>query len=149
MDPRSWLWRVLRTTIMEATSKTRLRVPRGSRNGERPAPMGVLIGTWRHSPTIANPYAIWASIDSYKRVFRHIVAEDKDRNPLPGLKSNSVKHDSINYMAPFKGLSDMEVKRKVFEVLDQDPPTLRRLPAPSVSRRRQTVQPPCQRLIKA
>jgi hypothetical protein len=130
--------------------KTRLRGPRGAKNGQRPAPMGVMIGTWRHSPlTNANPYAVWASIDSYKRVFRHIVSEDKDRNPLPGLKSNSVGHDSIDYISPFLSLSDQEVKLKVFEVLGEEPPTVTRSRATGLSQRRQTIQPPCQRLIKA
>ena len=128
--------------------EARPRGLRGVRNGDRPPPLGVLVGTWRFSPANSKPYAIWASIDSYKRVFHHIVSEDKDRNPLPGLKSNSVKHSAIDYEPPFSGLSDKEVKLKVFEVLGLEPPVVTRVRQPGPSQRRQTIQPAGQRLIK-
>lgn len=128
--------------------EARTRGLKGSRNGSRPPPRGIFIGTWRFSPpTLRSPYAVWASIDLYKRVFRHIVSEDKARNPLPGLKSNCVKHCDIDYEPPFCGLSNREVKEKVFEVLGEELPVLAmRVLEPGP--RRQTAIMPRQRICR-
>lgn len=83
----------------------------------------VLIGTWRPSPKEnRQPYAVWASIDNTKRVNRRIVAEDTAGFALKGQRRCAARHSDIDYLPEFKGLSDNEVKAKVFSLLGESPP---------------------------
>ncbi len=99
------------------------------RNKVRHLPRGVLIGTWKLSPsTIRRPYAVWASIDKWKRVHRRIVAEDTDGYALPGQRTGAANHRDVDYLPSYKGLSDNEVKRMIFSQLGEQAPS--RLPSP-------------------
>jgi hypothetical protein len=127
-EPRAVHMTDLKPSREQTVSTTRLEDPpivTGIRIRE-PGPKSrlptraVLIGTWRPSPKEnRRPYAVWASIDNTKRVNRRIVAEDTEGYVLRGQRRCAARHDDIDYIPEFKGLSDNEVKSKVFSVLGE------------------------------